>query len=453
MLKYLAFIVAVLAAPSAWAQCNPSVRTGVPFNCAPAPSANLSDLILGGSKTGATSGQTVAFTVGQLIAADHSQSPVTATGGSTQTLATWMSQLAALSTKQITIGGQSVTLGGATQNQGNGPLIALATGSFTAGHCRQTDASGNEVDSGGPCGGGGVAGGGTVTNGTANSLAWYSATGTSIAGLTTANNGVLITSGAGVPSISATLPNGLTIPSPTISNPTVSGTDNVANLTATGKITAAASTTSAAGLNLGQGTAPTSPVNGDIWITSSGVSARVNGATVALNGAGGGLSSVTASSPLAGAGTSGSPLTCTTCVTSTSGGALAVSSPLTLSGATIGMGAVPGSALVQWPTNTTVSADTYYYTLSWPWNTGTITGVTYATGGTNTPSFSIAVQVNGASVTGCSGITVSSATATSATCTAANTITKGQKVTLAVSAVSGTPNAAQVQIAYTRSGT
>jgi hypothetical protein len=174
---------------------------------------------------------------------------------------------------------------------------------------------------------------------------------------------------------------------------------------------------------------------------------------VALSGGTGGLSSVTASSPLAGAGTSGSPLTCATCVTSASGGALAVSAPLTLSNATIGMGSVPGAALVQWPTNTTVSADTYYYTLSWPWATGTITGVTYATGGSNTPSFSIAVQVNGASVTGCSGLTVNSATAATATCTAANTVTRGQKVTLAVSAVSGTPNAAQVQISYTRSGT
>jgi hypothetical protein len=48
-------------------------------------------------------------------------------------------------------------------------------------------------------------------------------------------------------------------------------------------------------------------------------------------------------------------------------------------------------------------------------------------------------------------LTVTSATAATAACTAANTITRGQKVTLAVSAVSGTPNAAQVQITYNRS--
>lgn len=41
-----------------------------------------------------------------------------------------------------------------------------------------------------------------------------------------------------------------------------------------------ASTTSAASLRLPHGTAPTSPVNGDIWTTTSGVFARVNGSTV-----------------------------------------------------------------------------------------------------------------------------------------------------------------------------
>lgn len=43
-----------------------------------------------------------------------------------------------------------------------------------------------------------------------------------------------------------------------------------------------ASTTANAGVNLGQGTGPTSPANGDIWVTSSGVFARVNGSTAAL---------------------------------------------------------------------------------------------------------------------------------------------------------------------------
>jgi len=53
---------------------------------------------------------------------------------------------------------------------------------------------------------------GTVNSGTINQLAWYAATGTVVSGLSTGNNGVLVTNGTGVPSISTTLPTGLTIP-------------------------------------------------------------------------------------------------------------------------------------------------------------------------------------------------------------------------------------------------
>jgi len=47
-----------------------------------------------------------------------------------------------------------------------------------------------------------------------------------------------------------------------------------------GKIQTATSTTSVAGLNIPHGTAPTAPVNGDIWTTTSGVYAQINGSTV-----------------------------------------------------------------------------------------------------------------------------------------------------------------------------
>ncbi len=47
---------------------------------------------------------------------------------------------------------------------------------------------------------------GTVQPGTINDLAFYTATGSSVGPLSTANSGVLITSGLGVPSISSTLP-------------------------------------------------------------------------------------------------------------------------------------------------------------------------------------------------------------------------------------------------------
>jgi hypothetical protein len=48
-----------------------------------------------------------------------------------------------------------------------------------------------------------------------------------------------------------------------------------------------ASLTSAAPLNIPQGSAPSSPVNGDVWITSASMFARISGATVDLAGGGG----------------------------------------------------------------------------------------------------------------------------------------------------------------------
>lgn len=50
-----------------------------------------------------------------------------------------------------------------------------------------------------------------------------------------------------------------------------------------GKLQCAVSTTAAASLNLGNaGTAPTSPANGDLWIESNTIKARLNGATVTI---------------------------------------------------------------------------------------------------------------------------------------------------------------------------
>lgn len=50
-------------------------------------------------------------------------------------------------------------------------------------------------------------------------------------------------------------------------------------LTLTGKLTTVATAAGAAGFNLPHGTAPTSPVDGDVWTTTSGLLARINGAT------------------------------------------------------------------------------------------------------------------------------------------------------------------------------
>lgn len=55
---------------------------------------------------------------------------------------------------------------------------------------------------------------GIVNVGSINQLAYYAANGDAVSGLATANNGVLVTNGSGVPSISATLPDGLAMGTP-----------------------------------------------------------------------------------------------------------------------------------------------------------------------------------------------------------------------------------------------
>lgn len=49
--------------------------------------------------------------------------------------------------------------------------------------------------------------------------------------------------------------------------------------TMTGQLVTAASTTSSAGLNIPHGTIPNTPTNGDLWTTTTGISARINGIT------------------------------------------------------------------------------------------------------------------------------------------------------------------------------
>ena len=71
--------------------------------------------------------------------------------------------------------------------------------------------------------------------------------------------------------------------------------------TMTGKLNTFVSTSATAGLNLGAGTAPTTPVNGDLWATTAGVYARINSSTLGPFGTGNGsVTSITATSPLTG---------------------------------------------------------------------------------------------------------------------------------------------------------
>lgn len=66
-------------------------------------------------------------------------------------------------------------------------------------------------------------GSGTVNSGTAKNLAYYATTGTAVSELATANNGVLVTSSDGTPSISTNIPTAVTIGSAYIYR--VGGTD------------------------------------------------------------------------------------------------------------------------------------------------------------------------------------------------------------------------------------
>ena len=116
--------------------------------------------------------------------------------------------------------GTSINLGtgvspalGVNTNASTGIVLANNSPTLVPGHCLQWSSTGVQ-DAGGACTTGG--GGGTVSSGSTNNLAYYSTAGTTVTGLATANNGVLVTSSGVAPSISTTLPSGLTAPSFTV---------------------------------------------------------------------------------------------------------------------------------------------------------------------------------------------------------------------------------------------
>lgn len=112
-------------------------------------------------------------------------------------------------------------------------------------------------------------------------LAYLKASGGTLSGaLTVSSGGVTVT---GNSTITGTLGGltGLTVASGGV---TVTGNSSVAgSLTVTGaKATMAAAASGYASLNLPHGTAPSSPANGDLWTTTSGMFARIDGATTPL---------------------------------------------------------------------------------------------------------------------------------------------------------------------------
>ena len=120
---------------------------------------------------------------------------------------------------------------------------------------------------------------GTVTAGVPQIVITYAA-GTSSVGVTSVS--VVTANG-----VSGSVATATTTPAITLTLGAITPTTVVP----TGEITTVASTTTTAGLNLPPGAAPTSPVNGDLWSTSSGFYGRVAGTTVgpfAASGGGGG---------------------------------------------------------------------------------------------------------------------------------------------------------------------
>lgn len=361
----------------------------------------------------------------------------------------------AIPTQQLTVGGQALFLGQSTVNQGTGGKIQLAAGTAVAGHCPQYDGNLSLVDSGAACGGGGGGGSGTVTAGTTNQLTWYSASGTTVAGLSVTNSAVLVTSGTGVPSESTTLPSGLSIPSPSMSNPVLTASGTYVNLTGTGRLATAASTTTQAGFNVAPGVAPTVPTNGDIWTTSAGaLLVRLNGATVQMGTGNGTITSIATNPPITGGTVVNGAFTasCATCLTSTGGGAFAASAPLAWNAttSTLTLGTQTFTYTFDADPYTTVANATYYIFGKFPYTTGSITRVSYLTNGTSTPGFTVGIQVNGTNVATCNGISVTLAALNTTAC-GTNSIAKDNTVVLTITNTTGSPSNALVQVDYARS--
>jgi hypothetical protein len=361
----------------------------------------------------------------------------------------------------MTIGGQNIALGGATLNMGNGDLIQTATGTpGVSGNCPQYNASSALVDSGAPCAGG-TGGAGTVTAGPQFAIPSYSGGGSAsvLSALAIVNNAVLSTNGTGVPAESTTLPPGLSIPTPAISGATLTGSTLIGPATYTGKQTYLASTVGLASANIPAGVAPTAPADGDEWATSAGRFYRAGSTTQ-----GPFLYNVSTTAPLTGGGLGPSlTVACPTCATTTNGGALTATLPVTISAAgVIALG--PQVFPLTWIADSAyiVHNDTYPIIDQWPYTgSGTIKSVVAHTGGTTSPSFQVTLAtctggVGGTctNVGGCANIIVQPSTPldTVTTCSAPNTISANQTLEEIISGVSGSPSSAVVQTNVSRPG-
>lgn len=174
--------------------------------------------------------------------------------------------------------GLNISPGSAPSAPNNGDLWVTASGIFVQINGVTVQLSG---------------GGATIGVGGTNQLAYYTAPST-INGLATANNGVLVTNGSGAPSISSTLPSGIAATNMSLTNPTMTtptlgvaaGTSlalggatiggNALAVTGTtalgGAITVTSNSASALAVGPNGATNPTLQVNGSVTSEATGVS-------------------------------------------------------------------------------------------------------------------------------------------------------------------------------------
>ncbi len=177
-----------------------------------------------GTLTGATSvtfptSGTLATTSGVVTSVSGTGNRITSTGGTTPTIdisASYVGQASITTVGTVATGvwqGTVVgpTYGGTGVNNGSNTLTLagnLTTAGAFASTFTMTGATSVTFPTSGTLATTSTASG-IINAGTTNQMAWYAGNGSTISGLNTGNSGVLITSGAGVPSISSTLPSGI----------------------------------------------------------------------------------------------------------------------------------------------------------------------------------------------------------------------------------------------------
>ena len=159
--------------------------------------------------TGVNNGANTITLAGPLTVAGAFARTITATATSNATLPAGTHSPAPLDSPVFT----TPTLGAATATSINGNAITTGTGTLSLGSF--TLAPGGNLSTGGAL---------TIASlATASQLLFVSSP-NNVGGLATANNGVLVTSAGGVPSISATLPSGLAATNLALTTPTLGGT-------------------------------------------------------------------------------------------------------------------------------------------------------------------------------------------------------------------------------------